>query len=127
MPKSYGQELILDLHNCSTDKFNEEDLREFVSLLCAVIDMEPVELHVWTDENLPDELHLKGTSLVQFIKTSDIVIHTLDRLEAVYLNIFTCKDFDPKAAERFCAEYFNGEVVQSTFINRGEGVYEGKE
>jgi len=55
---------------------------------------------------------------VQFILTSSIVIHTLDQLRAVYVNIFSCKDFDPKTAEKFTVEWFGAAECSARFIER---------
>ena len=62
--------------------------------------------------------HTKGTSAVQFILTSTIVIHTLDLMGSVYVNIFSCNDFDPEVAKDFTAQWFNGKVVNLHFIER---------
>jgi S-adenosylmethionine/arginine decarboxylase-like enzyme len=62
--------------------------------------------------------HLKGISLVQFIKTSNITIHTLDTLKRVYLNIFSCKHFDPQKVLSFSEAYFNGSAVSFNTIVR---------
>lgn len=123
MSKNYGKELILDLHNCNPKKFNRAMLSEFFKELCALIDMQRCELFWWDDEGLPPEEcqtlpHLKGTSAVQFIMTSNITIHTLDLMGNVYLNIFSCKDFDPKAAEEFSRTFFEGTVAQATVADR---------
>ena len=48
----------------------------------------------------------KGTSAVQFILTSTIVIHTLDLMEAAYVNVFSCKEFDADEAAQFTAKWF---------------------
>ena len=77
----------------------------------------------WDDYGLPQDLcqteaHKKGTSAVQFILTSNITIHTLDILKNVYVNIFSCKEFDEKIAENFTKEWFKGDVVNSITINR---------
>jgi S-adenosylmethionine/arginine decarboxylase-like enzyme len=57
----------------------------------------------WEDgSNLP---HLHGISAVQFIETSNIVCHALPLLKAVYLNLFTCKEFDTDDALGFCKTY----------------------
>ena len=37
--KNYGKELILDLHDCNSDKFNRTDLEDFFIELCDLIDM----------------------------------------------------------------------------------------
>ena len=62
--------------------------------------------------------HLKGISAVQFILTSNITIHTLNDLKAVYLNIFSCKEFDSHKAVIFCRNYFEGKFVSNKVIYR---------
>jgi len=69
-------------------------------------------------EEQQTEPHAVGTSAVCFILTSTIVIHTLDILEKVFVNIFSCKTFDPDVASKFTAEWFKGEVKNSTFVER---------
>jgi len=113
---NYGKEVILDLHNCDVKKFNRKDIEEFFIEICDLIDMQRCALHWWDDVGVPKERqetepHLKGTSAVQFISTSDIVIHTLDLLENVYLNIFSCKDFDSNIVKDFAQKYFDGKIV----------------
>lgn len=120
---SYGQELVLDLGDCDATTFSRDSLKDFFAKLCDLIDMELAEIHFWDDVGVPEEEKqtspkTKGTSAVCFILTSTIVVHTLDLLGAVYVNIFSCKDFDPKAAERFTRDWFGGEVARSTFIER---------
>jgi len=118
----YGHELIVDLHNCSTEKFNREGIKTFMDKLCSLIDMEQEALHFWDFEDEEEynaqPPHLKGTSAVQFIKTSDIVIHALDDMKRVYLNIFSCKKFNNVIALAFIADYFEGEAIHSSFIER---------
>ena len=121
--QNYGKEVILDLHNCSTDKFTKDGIKEYFDELCKRIDMEQVQLHWWDYNDMPEserytEDHLVGISAVQFIKTSDIVIHTLDIIKRVYLNIFSCKDFDPETAIEFSKDYFSGEVISKHIIDR---------
>ena len=121
--KNYGKELILDLHECNPAKFNRKMLTKYFEELCTLIDMQRCELFFWDDEGLPPEEcqtlpHLKGTSAVQFIMTSNVTIHTLDLMGNVYLNIFSCKDFDPKTAEEFSRAFFEGNVKHATVIDR---------
>ena len=120
---AYGKELILDLHNCSPTTFTREKIERYFIELCDLIDMERCDLHWWDDLHTPEdeketEPHLVGTSAIQFIKTSNITIHTLDIMKRVYLNIFSCKDFDEHKASSFSAQWFRGEVVNSKAIER---------
>ena len=81
------------------------------------------EVHFWDDVGVPPEEqqtdpHTKGTSAVCFILTSTIVIHTLDLLEVVYVNVFSCKTFDPKLASEVTRNWYKGNIRNSTFIER---------
>ena len=119
----YGFELVLDLHGCETKLFNRNHIDKFFTDLCNLIEMEKCEVHFWDDVGVPKEEqqtlpHTKGTSAVCFILTSTIVIHTLDILGAVYVNIFSCKPFDPDVAAEFTSERFKAASSQKTFIER---------
>jgi len=119
----YGSELIIDLHCCDVSTFNRKSLREYFARLCKAIDMERCDLHFWDDVGVPPQErqtspHTKGTSAVQFILTSTIVIHTLDLLEAAYINIFSCKPFDKEIAEQLTREWFGAKECRTHFIER---------
>ncbi len=122
--KPYGKELIIDLHDCkNTHLFNRKDLKLFFEKLCNFIDMKRCDLHFWDYMGYDEEykkapVHLKGTSAIQFISTSNITLHTLDVMKRVYLNIFSCKNFNSKKAEEFCRNYFDAKVVNSKTIRR---------
>jgi S-adenosylmethionine/arginine decarboxylase-like enzyme len=121
--KPYGYELIMDLHGCDVGKFNRTSLDNYFEKLCNAIDMKRSDLHFWDDEGLPPEErqtlpHTKGTSAVQFILTSSIVVHTLDLLESVYINIFTCKPFERNVAEELTKEWFGANGCRAHFIER---------
>lgn len=121
--KIYGKELILDLHNCDPSTFTRGSIENYFKKLCDLIDMERCELYWWDDYGVPPEEqetepHMKGTSAIQFISTSNITIHTLDLLENVYLNIFSCKDFDPNVVIKFSEDWFKGKTVNSQVIQR---------
>ena len=121
--ENYGKELILDLHHCNPELFNEKDLTRFFNELCELIDMSAEQLNFWVyddpEEKAAAPSHLKGTSAVQFISTSNITIHALDDLRDVYLNIFSCKDFDNDKAFMFCIRFFGAHAYTQKTITRG--------
>lgn len=107
----YGRELILDLHGCARDQMTPEALREFCVRLCDdVLKMTRADFHIWGDD--PDDDFTDrdpktiGTTCIQFIETSNITIHTIWPQLTVYLNIFSCRDFDPDMVEQFCFKHF---------------------
>ena len=120
---SYGIEVIVDLHECNPVRFTRKCIRDYFKDLCELIDMEPCKLCWWDDLHTPPEdkeiePHLVGTSAVQFIKTSNITIHTLDIMKRVYVNIFSCKDFDPQSAIKFTEQWFEGKLVSQYILER---------
>ncbi len=123
MSDKYGIELILDLHGCDASKFNRKSISEYFERLCVLIDMKREALHFWDDVGVPEEdkqtlPHTQGSSAVQFILTSSIVIHTLDQLKAVYINIFSCKSYDAKVAEQFSIEWFGATDCSARLLDR---------
>ena len=122
--ENFGKEVILDLHNCNVEKFNRKDIEAYFIELCQEIDMVREDLFWWDmEENTEEEIaamenHLVGTSAVQFIRTSNITIHTIDRMKRVYLNIFSCKDFDAEFVKDFSQKVFGGDIVSYHVIDR---------
>jgi len=118
----YGKELILDLYDCNA-KFSKEKLQDYFDILCDKIKMEKESTYFWeypgsalnTEAPLA---HLKGISAIQFIKTSSIVVHTVDELQKIHINIFSCKDFDSEIATDFTIDYFAGKVNQKLVCRR---------
>ena len=121
--KSYGKEIILDLHDCDNSTFTRKSIKRFFNELCTLIEMERCKLSWWDDygvslEERETKPHLKGTTAIQFIRTSNITIHTLDLLKTVYLNVFSCKDFDTDTVQTFSETWFKGRIVGVHVVER---------
>ncbi len=119
----YGKELILDLHNCDISKFNRVDIEIFFIKLCDLIKVERGDLFFWDDVGVPEEEKqidpkTTGTSAVQFILTSSIVLHTLDLLGKVFINIFSCDEFNFDEVSNFVQHAFGGIIRQNRRIQR---------
>ncbi|MFC2100836.1 S-adenosylmethionine decarboxylase [Bacteroidota bacterium] len=111
------------MHCCDNSKFSRREIKKYFRELCILIDMKPEKLYWWDDYGLEEEFqqkeaHTKGTTAVQFILTSNITIHTLDILKNVYINIFSCKDFNAIIAMKFSEDWFKGKIVNSHVIER---------
>ncbi len=118
----YGMELILDLHQCNTRTFNKISIEKYLVDLCELIDMEREDLHFWDDADYPEPPKRNpktyGCSAVQFIITSSIVIHALPLCRAIYINLFSCKAFDPNVVADYTEEFFCGVVAGNHFLQR---------
>ena len=120
---NYGQELILDLHECDTSRFNRRDIEQYFVELCKLIDMDRCDLYFWDDVGVPPgeqqtDPKTKGTSAVQFILTSTIVIHTLELRRSAYVNIFSCKDFNSDDAKTFTVNWFGSSDHVAKLVSR---------
>lgn len=117
----YGQEVIMDLHNCNVEKFTNKSIEKFLIEICDMTKMKRAELHWWEDtkkQEIYDEKnhpYLAGISCIQFIQTSNITIHTIIPWKKLFINFFTCKTFDAEKVKEYIIKYFEGEVV--TFHN----------
>lgn len=115
---AYGMEIVLDCFQCDPSKFNRTDIREYMNGLVKLLKMKKGPLHFWDDWRVPKKYqqtdpNTKGTSAVQFILTSNITIHCLDLLENVYVNIFSCKDFDEGKAHQYTQTFFKAKMVRA--------------
>lgn len=119
----YGMELILDLKDCDSSVMNRKDLTRFFEELCELIKVERGDLEWWDFDGYPEEYaaapdHLKGTSAVQFIMTSTIVVHTLDVLKKVFINVFSCDEFDAEKVRNYCERFFSGTHINKITVDR---------
>jgi S-adenosylmethionine/arginine decarboxylase-like enzyme len=120
----YGKELVIDLGNCDVNTFTRESIGRYFDELCKLIDMQPEDRYFWDDEGLPlEECQTDpktcGVSAVQFILTSTIVVHSLTKLRKVFVNIFSCKDFDQDEALKFTKNWFGAGWCKGTDLDRG--------
>lgn len=120
--ENYGQELILDIHNVPSGAIHEKSVRQFAEKLCDEIGMKRGPIYVWGEEKQlgthPDNPKIDGISCVQFLYSSSITIHALDELNKIFVNIFSCKEFDAEKAKDFTLETFQGDVVSFRNIVR---------
>jgi len=122
----YGKELILDIHKCDITTFTRKSIKKFYKKLCKLIHMEAHDLHFWDYEDMDMTLeewdalppNVRGISAIQFIMTSNITIHALDLLGCVYINVFSCKNFNSHIAKVFSENWFKGKAVKSEVIDR---------
>ena len=114
----YGMELILDLHQCDPKIIrSKRKLSQYINQLCKKIKMKKYGPSIIEHFGYSQE-KTKGYSLVQLIETSSIVGHFSEKWNSAYLNIFSCKDFDPKSAAKFSQEFFKAKKMKMKFLKR---------
>ena len=116
--KSFGYHLILDCKKCNKIKIkSEENIRNFIDELLFLTKMKK-----WGNlivQNLQEgPKHLIGYSVVQLIHTSSIVCHFCNNSGDLYIDFFSCKNFDINTVIECVNKYFLPKKVKSNFINR---------
>ncbi len=103
----WGLLTSIDIYDCNPASIRDADLiRRFVAELCDLIDMrrfgETLVVHFGEEERVA------GYSMVQLIETSLISAHFANASNAVYLDVFSCKMYDPQVVAEFARSYFGG-------------------
>ena len=60
----------------------------------------------------------KGYTLIQLIETSNIAAHFVEENNTMYLDVFSCKDFDPSIVKETVREYFDAQKFSSRVFLR---------
>ena len=111
---TFGMEVVLDLYDCNLETIrSKEKLQEYTRELCQVIGMTPYGAPFAERFGL-NEAKTAGYSIVQLVETSSITGHFSEEWNSAYINIFSCKEFDPKQAAEFSKDFFEADRVEST-------------
>lgn len=114
----WGYHLIIDMSGCSnTDK--HDHVLSFFENLIKKLKMKPLSKPVITSVHGGEQG--RGTSCMQLITTSSITYHSDDQKDCIYLDIFTCKSFEPKDAFAVIDEYFHPKNIGFKWIFRDCG------
>ena len=115
----WGYHLILDAAKCSPQKIRcGQNIQTFAKTLVKRIDMVPY--------GQPQVQHFgsgnkAGYTLVQLIETSNICAHFCEETNDMYLDVFSCKTFEPDLVRMVVEESFGsggGIRVKSQFVER---------
>ena len=104
---AWGVASSFDIYNCNPETIRDADrIRQFVIELCELIEMER-----FGDTQVVDfgeDERVAGFSMTQLIETSLISAHFANLSNTTYLDVFSCKPYDPDAAEEFAVRFFGG-------------------
>jgi S-adenosylmethionine/arginine decarboxylase-like enzyme len=117
--KYYGQHMLVDTRRCNERITSIPDVTRFIKELVGLIDMvgwqEPMVTRFPEDKAIGS---LKGVSAIQLIYTSSITLHGHDNTRDMYLDIFSCKEYDTDKVESFVKEFFSPVVYKSQTVLR---------
>ena len=113
----WGMATAIDLHNCNPETIrSSEKIKQFVKKLVKLIDMkafgETQVVHFGEDEEVA------GFSIIQLIETSLISGHFANLTNNAYLDIFSCKEYDPEVVAEFAKKFFEAKNYSKKTIYR---------
>lgn len=116
--ESWGYHLILDCKACDIPTISSyEQLDKFTRELVSAIGMkaygDPLLKHF--AEHNPEAA---GYSLLQFIETSSITGHFVEKNGDAYLDIFSCKPYEVETALKVVQEHLNPKNIKKTYLIR---------
>jgi S-adenosylmethionine decarboxylase len=97
----------MDIYHCSPEIIRDaEKVKEFVLTLCDRIKMKRYGECVVVD--FGEDERVAGFSMTQFIETSLISGHFANATNAAYIDIFSCKFYEPRDVAEFAVDFFKG-------------------
>ncbi|PKL63140.1 MAG: S-adenosylmethionine decarboxylase [Methanomicrobiales archaeon HGW-Methanomicrobiales-2] len=113
----WGLYTSVDLKGCDPAAIRDaKKIHQFILELCDLIDMhrfgEPQIIHFGPCEKVA------GFSMTQLIETSLVSGHFANETNAAYLDIFSCKEYEPSKAAEFCKSFFGAESVKYQVLFR---------
>ncbi len=105
--KAWGLTASVDVYNCNLALITDaEHIRQFSVKLCKKIKMKAFgECKVVHFGKIKRSA---GFSMTQLIETSLLSGHFANASQTAYLDIFSCKFFDPRTVAEFATEFFQG-------------------
>jgi S-adenosylmethionine/arginine decarboxylase-like enzyme len=115
--KVWGLLTSVDLYSCNSKTIRDaEAIKKYVIELCLLIEMkrfgDTKVVHFGEDEKVA------GYSMVQLIETSLISGHFTNSTNNAYIDIFSCKYYNPLAVEEFTKKFFEAKETKMHYILR---------
>lgn len=96
---------------------NHDVIKSFFANLLKDLEMKPLsDLQLISVDNKEG----RGTSAVQMITTSSITFHSDDKYYCAFIDIFSCKSYDPHSVIELVKKYFAPQKIKTKFLNRSE-------
>jgi S-adenosylmethionine/arginine decarboxylase-like enzyme len=97
---------------------SKQQIHDFTTTLVKKIDMVPYG---------PPQIVMFGTgnkqgyTLVQLIETSNICAHFVEETDDMYLDVFSCKNFNPEVVRKIVADSFQPTSIDTKMVLRDAG------
>ena len=114
----WGWETQLDLHDCNVEMIDDEAaVQRYARELVVLIDMVPY------GEPMTPRFGFAcpataGLSLTQLLETSLLSAHFSPSTQCAFINIFSCKIYNPETVRDFSIKFFGAKDCTLHFLER---------
>ena len=114
---AWGISTSIDLYDCNPEFIRDADkIKEYVYQLCDLIKVtrfgECQVVHFGEHEKIA------GYSMTQLIETSLVSGHFANASNTSYLDVFSCKFYDPETVVKFSKAYFEAKDCHMAYLLR---------
>jgi S-adenosylmethionine/arginine decarboxylase-like enzyme len=114
---SWGISTSIDLHSCNPGYIRDaEKIKEFVARLCELIKTK--RFGECTVIHFGERDEVAGFSMVQLIESSIISGHFANRTNNVYIDVFSCRYYNPEEVAEFSRRFFEAKDHTFKYILR---------
>jgi len=115
--KPWGMLTSIDIHDCDPNTIRDaKKIKEYVRGLLKEIDMKAFGETVVV--NFGEDEKVAGFSMTQLIETSLVSGHFANHTNRSFIDIFSCKAYDPHAAALYTEKFFGGKTKNIHIIFR---------
>jgi S-adenosylmethionine/arginine decarboxylase-like enzyme len=113
----WGLLSCIDLYDCDPQTIRDEGkIRQFVRELCDLIEMKRFGETQVVD--FGEDERVAGFSMTQLIETSLVSAHFANLTNTTYLDVFSCKLYDPVVVADFAKAFFGAKEVRRHTVFR---------
>ena len=118
--KAWGLSCAFDFNGANKDKISNPDVvKQYIKELCDEINMKMYG-ETWIEKFASHDEKLYGITVLQAIETSSITAHFAENIGEIYLDVFSCAEYDPNKVLEFTNAFFEckkGIIISNS--NRG--------
>lgn len=115
--KYWGITVSVDMRSCNPELIRDADkIKKFVDELCRLIKTRKFGECVVV--NFGEKEEIQGYSMVQLVETSLVSGHFANKTNSAYVDVFSCKYFNPYEVADFCQKYFQAEEYLVDYVFR---------
>jgi S-adenosylmethionine decarboxylase len=118
--KAWGLSCSFDFNGANKDKISSPEIvKQYIKELCDEINMKMYG-ETWIEKFASHDEKLYGITVLQAIETSSITAHFAENIGEIYLDVFSCAEYDPNKVLQFTNAFFEckkGIVISNS--NRG--------